>query len=276
MRRGKEIDFLLLTRAKARAAVLASYPTDTASGSPANFPDGADGVPVKSLSVGFAAVQAGSGDPSPDNLRAISGRTGLTLYHSGEDTGDYDELAVSWENEAGAAYGGTLDLQTGILTVTKKLVTVGAGYSKGSITSVRQYGTDTGFWLALGMDTDTVSDKMQNLCNQASPSSASGITGGTTNEFGAAATYPHSVWVRFLTETVGSTVDSVHAYITVHPLEFAVGLAAPVTFQLAPHPIRTLYGENNLWSDAGEAAVEYRADLELYIEKRIGEGGEET
>jgi hypothetical protein len=61
--------------------------TDTASGAIASFPDGADGVPVKDLQVSIEAVQEGSGDPSPDNVRPITGwseakvtRTGKNLY----------------------------------------------------------------------------------------------------------------------------------------------------------------------------------------------------
>lgn len=249
-------------------AIIGLLPTDIVSGDPANFPDGYP-APVLSLAVDILPAQEGTGDPSPSNVRPIYGRTGLTLYHSGEDTTDYDSLAVSWENEAGAIYGGTLDLQTGILTVTKKLVTVGAGYSKGSITSVRQYGTDTGFWLALGADTNTVADKMQNRCNQASPSASVGITSGTTNQFGAAPSYPYSVWVRLLTETVGTTVDSVHAYITAHPLEFAVGLAQPVQYYLTPRELRTLLGENNIWATSGPVEVEYHADIMRYILKQL-------
>lgn len=49
------------------------YPTDTASGSIATFSDGADDVPVKSLVVNIAPVQSGTGDPSPENVRPISG-----------------------------------------------------------------------------------------------------------------------------------------------------------------------------------------------------------
>ena len=54
--------------------LLASMPHDTASGSIANFPDGA-AMPVRDLSVDIEPVQAGSGDPSPDNVRPISGWT---------------------------------------------------------------------------------------------------------------------------------------------------------------------------------------------------------
>lgn len=62
-----------------------AYPTDTASGSVASFSDGADGVPVKSLSVGIEAAQSGSGDPSPSNVRPINGWDSVKVYRSGEN-----------------------------------------------------------------------------------------------------------------------------------------------------------------------------------------------
>lgn len=46
-----------------------------ASGSIASFTDGADDLPVEELVVNIAPVQAGTGDPSPSNDRAISGWT---------------------------------------------------------------------------------------------------------------------------------------------------------------------------------------------------------
>jgi len=49
-----------------------AFPTDTASGAVASFADGAN-VPVKSLVVNIDPVQSGSGDPSHDNVRPISG-----------------------------------------------------------------------------------------------------------------------------------------------------------------------------------------------------------
>lgn len=51
------------------------FVSDTASGPIVEFSDGADGLPLTSLSVGIEAVQAGSGDPSPENIRAIYGWT---------------------------------------------------------------------------------------------------------------------------------------------------------------------------------------------------------
>lgn len=47
----------------------------TASGSIVTIEDGADDVPIKQMTVQIEPVQAGSGDPSPSNVRAISGWT---------------------------------------------------------------------------------------------------------------------------------------------------------------------------------------------------------
>ncbi len=45
-------------------------------------------LPAEALSVNVEPIQAGSGDPSPDNVRPISGRTSATIYHSDADTSD--------------------------------------------------------------------------------------------------------------------------------------------------------------------------------------------
>lgn len=53
--------------------------TDTASGAVAHIADGADGYSVKDLTIGIESVQSGTGDPSPTNIRAISGWAGARL-----------------------------------------------------------------------------------------------------------------------------------------------------------------------------------------------------
>lgn len=62
-----------------------AYITDTVSGAVASFPDGADDVPVKSLSVNIEPAQSGSGDPSPDNVREISGWDTVNVYRASEN-----------------------------------------------------------------------------------------------------------------------------------------------------------------------------------------------
>ena len=57
---------------------------DTASGDIASFPDGT-ATPLKSLIVNVEPVQAGTGDPSPSNIRPISGRAGCKVNVTGKN-----------------------------------------------------------------------------------------------------------------------------------------------------------------------------------------------
>lgn len=79
------------------AAAAASYDllvTDTAQGAIATFPDGADNVPVKSLIAQITPVQAGSGDPAPDNIRPISGWTGANITRCGKNLLDMSAVVA--------------------------------------------------------------------------------------------------------------------------------------------------------------------------------------
>ena len=53
-----------------------------ASGDIVSFADGADGMPLSSCVVQIDPVQTGSGDPSPQNVRSISGHDSATIYDS--------------------------------------------------------------------------------------------------------------------------------------------------------------------------------------------------
>ena len=78
----------------------------SASGSVANFTDGADNLPMKSAVVSIEPIQEGSGDPSPENVRPISGRTGLSVVRSGKNllpmpivSGSYDYTTTITVND---------------------------------------------------------------------------------------------------------------------------------------------------------------------------------
>lgn len=57
----------------------------SASGSIASFTDGANDMPIKSLVVNIEPTQAGSGDPSPTNIRPISGHNGAEVTRTGKN-----------------------------------------------------------------------------------------------------------------------------------------------------------------------------------------------
>lgn len=60
---------------------------------------------INDLSVSMQPIQSGSGDPSPENIRPISGRTGLSVYRTGKNLYDMSRQIASGNN---ANYGTTL------------------------------------------------------------------------------------------------------------------------------------------------------------------------
>lgn len=57
----------------------------SSSGNIASFDDGGNNKPLKSLKVAINPVQSGSGDPSPSNVRPISGWTGANVARLGKN-----------------------------------------------------------------------------------------------------------------------------------------------------------------------------------------------
>lgn len=78
------------------AWALGAYATSSASGAAASVDDGAEDVPVKALTAYIVPVQEGTGDPSPDNVRPISGWAGLNLTRTGANA--FEDSSAQWKN----------------------------------------------------------------------------------------------------------------------------------------------------------------------------------
>lgn len=64
---------------------------DSVTGNPVVIKDGADGLSVEDMKIHFSPIQSGTGDPSPSNIRPISGwnsfilnRTGANVFNANE------------------------------------------------------------------------------------------------------------------------------------------------------------------------------------------------
>ena len=68
--------------------------TDTASGAIASFPDGSDLLPALSLVANIVPKQSGSGTPSPENIRPISGWESVEVVQASRNlfNGSYDVM----------------------------------------------------------------------------------------------------------------------------------------------------------------------------------------
>lgn len=87
--------------------------TNSASGAIASFEDGADGMPLKSLTVNIEPVQEGSGDPSPENVRPITGWTGCNVTRTGKnlwkpfDSQTINGVTLTVDDDGGCSLTGT-------------------------------------------------------------------------------------------------------------------------------------------------------------------------
>lgn len=90
----------------------------TVSGSIASFTDGAEDVPMKSLVVNIEPVQSGSGDPSPSNVRPISGWTAVNTSRNGINQWDEEWEAGYINSTTGAKASSTTEF------VSKNLIPI--------------------------------------------------------------------------------------------------------------------------------------------------------
>lgn len=288
----------------------------SASGAIASFPDGG-AYPVHDLTIGIEPVQSGSGDPSPSNVRPISGWSSVGLMGMGKNKVDSSSFYV-----AGPPSGITLTLNDGTITANGSVASATTfafyqftlpagtytfsctrsgisvrllkGYSYvlnnvGSFTvddSTQIYRLALYFAGGTVYSNASVSDCQIELGSTATPYAPySGQTttitiptppgtvyGGTldvTN--GVLTAYPY--YASYNGETlVGPWVSSMDAYApgttpTIGAQVVDMG-GSGTTYPLAATQISTLLGDNTMWADSGDIAVQYRADTGLYLNRK--------
>ena len=240
--------------------IYSAYPTDTASGDIVTFTDGADDIPMKSVVVNIEPVQSGSGDPSPDNVRPISGWTGAQVSHSGADRTNPTTYSITFPTEAGTVYGGTLDVTNGVLTVDKAMVDLGTltwssgfgGFISPSLKNV-----------IVNVSSNAVVPNIISSEYKTTPySSQSDKTISLVWHADPAYAYINYIRVKDSTYT-----DATAFKTAMSGVQLCYQLATPITYTLTPTEIKSLLGDNNVWADAGDTEVTYRADTKLYIER---------
>lgn len=98
------------------------------------------------------------------------------------------------------------------------------------------------------------------LCDKLKPgSTANDVTYSTVPTISnyAANVYPGSLYLSAPTAEVGTTTDSIWAWILANPFQIVTHLKTPLTYQLDPITINALKGKNNMWSDNGKVSIEY-------------------
>ena len=189
----------------------------------------------------------------PENICPITGRTGANVYVSPpENVADATTYAVAF-GDAGTVYGGTLDVVSGVLTVNRAIVDLGAlTWHK---TTDSEFGTII-FWAAnstlIKSTTVGTFDIPNAICSIYQPRRRcgnssliqSGLDGFNVNQ--------DSVRVVDSTQASATEADFKTAMSGV---QLCYELVTPVTYQLTPQQVDTLVGANNVWSDSGDVTV---------------------
>ena len=145
-------------------------------------------------------------------------------------------------------YGGTLDVVSGVLTITKAVRTirgtdVASAYSEG-----------TGFWRVNVSATPiptTVYPEI--LANKYVGRTSYNAIGNNDNSVGI----NNATFSQFLLkDTTLTTVDGLKSALNTTPLVICYPLATPTEITLTPTQVTTLLGNNNIWADSGDVTVE--------------------
>lgn len=196
---------------------------------------------LDSLIYFYAGVVGGTAVISELQIEEGTVQTAYEPYQS-------DVYSVSWQTEAGTVYGGTLDVGTGVLTVT---------------------------WI--GVDVHDASPQVYNGIryfrkNLAKPGIYPPATYVMSNVFRTSAglvqdnviyiNSPGTLVMMALADTGITTAAQFNAFLDANNVQVVYRLAAPVTCQLVPQEVTALLGVNRVWADCGEVTVEHGAFLQ--------------
>lgn len=242
-----------------------------ASGSIAEFDDGSN-KPMSKCIAEIKAVQSGSGDPSPTNIRPISGFNGGNVHVSPTTNAqDGTTYSVSWESQAGTVYGGNIDLVSGVLTVDMKYDQMTYAYLSGLGSDYIGYKINTAIFAANAV-------WVRNWHYTDYPQTIVGGIKAVCNAFRVSMHNRDIFSSQYRTYfDIGSMTSVAEFLAAVQTLEangdglwIAHELATPLTYQLTPIQVNSLLGINKVWNDTnGETEVKYIRNLDTTINQLV-------
>lgn len=283
--------------AQALGAVASYILTDIASGEYAGFPDGAANAPVQDFVITVIPKQAGSGTPSPDNIRTISGFTesklqnGTNLFGGSYNTRWYFKKPIPANTQftiSTAAGGSSTRVTTydadgnqinrryvDYVSGTRRLARVTFNKDVYSI----QFDVANPGQYAVKLGTDESYSAYNTIETIAFPAAAGTVFGAEINLITGEFKVTDLEIASYAGESLpGSWISDRDVYDPDNPNTPTTGaqvvykLASPVIYSITPiTTLVTNYGDNNFWNDTGDTIVEYIADIKLYISKVIAE-----
>ena len=183
----------------------------------------------------IVAVQSGTGDPSPTNVRPINGWSAVNVVVS--PTTDVEDGTTYTIQLGDTYYGATLDVVSGELTVTHTILTKNTANLGGS--SEYPWWTNSGVKAIVGSG---INKKLTGVMTNFGYENSIGANTMSSNDtlflYGSETAYTLEEWKALALEC-----------------QFIIPLAPPQTIQLTPTAVKSLLGTNNLWADSGDITV---------------------
>lgn len=193
------------------------------------------------------------------NICPIVGYTELNIDSNGEtDTIPFGQTV----------YGGSLNVTTGVLTISQAIVTSDQNttYSKiPSGTTYKENSFTTNIVISVIRKPTKLADRIADLlCSYYKVSSNSAYVDIDNKSFMVRSDGRFYIWDSAFEN---ATTDQFKAHMV--GAEFVYPLANPITVQLTPAEVRTVLGNNSISANTGSVSVRYRADIGLYIDKKL-------
>ena len=162
---------------------------------------------------------------------------------------------VTWQSEAGTVYGGTVDVVTGVLTVTYAMVDLG-----------------TLRWYYIGsrniFEADLVNAKPFANTEVATALCSQYVTKTYGNVYENVFDGSISIAVNSRVYVYDSAYTDVASFTqAMSGVQFCYELATPQTYQLDPQTVSMLLGANNVWATGDSVSLTYPCDTKLYMER---------
>lgn len=229
---GHGIGFAVTSEGIKTAIKEATTPTGEVSGDIVTFDDALNGIPFIEVEAQIEATQSGSGTPSPDNPRPITGFNEVVIT-AGDGTHTID---------LGQTVGrGVLNVTTGELTITHKIVPLTEGMSGGTVGGVYVF-----FKTIENAKTVSDSEIAPVIAEQYEAIRYNGVT-GTANTIAIRS----NGYLYVNTGNIATTPQGIALY----------ELATPVTVQLTPEEVKAISGLNTVSANSGDIRVVYRKDF---------------
>lgn len=211
------------------------------SGASVDFQNGQE-LPLLKCIVDIELVQSGSGTPSPDNIRPISGHSSVTVTVASASGGSGNDTTVSLGR---TVYGGTLDVTTGVLKVTHGYI-----YTDGSF-NVSNVAYGSGVYYTI------VKNSIGAKTNNPLPISDKFKSESVARVGNCYITYNGNYLIAVLPDQTADTIAKATQWFSDNPTQFVYELATPQTVQLTPEKVRTIMGINNISANTGNINIIY-------------------